>query len=440
MDPKPIRPHAFYRVLFDTGKFATDGSDIYLWQDKQLYWRCIRAPDIQRTVRRLVDPQLLPYISTATAEETLEMLKGDPRLYKDFEATRDENQNLIHFKNGVFNIKTAEFIEDEEFIRSRSFDYCMNLKLIEKPDITQAPTWNYLLQSSLQAVPDSSKAQLAYELLAYAVCRNTTAEKAVILYGDSGSGKSLMCNLIESAFSSHDVSAFALNNLGTKTWSIKFKNISVAICREIPMEALGSIDIFKSVISCEKITGEEKYAISESFVPHCKLVMAGNTLPNFREVDDTGNRSLIRRFVVLPFEKTHTDLDIDLGLKKKLIGERDIIFSYAMKYLPALVERNFMFTECDDSKRLLAQYEEEQDILPAFIEDCCDVGKHFRIHNAEILEAVKVYYSENGMTCQLSDNQILTRITRLCKGERDKFRLNGKNLRGIKGIRLKDDF
>lgn len=438
MDPKPIRPHTLYRVLFDTGEFATDGSDIYLWCDEKLHWQCIRAPDIQRTVRRLVDPQLLPYISTAVAEETLEMMKGDPRLYKDFETIRNENYNLIHFKNGVFDIETAEFIEDEEFIRSRNFDYCMNLKFIEKPDITQAPTWNYLLQSSLQAAPDSSKAQLAYELLAYSVCRNTTAEKAVILYGDSG--KSLMCNLIESAFSSHDGTAFELKYLGTKTWSIKFKNISVAICREIPMEALGSIDVLKSVISCEKITGEEKYAISESFVPHCKLIMAGNTLPNFREVDDTGNRSLMRRFVVLPFVKTHTDLDVDPELRKKLESERDIIFSYAMKYLPELVKRNFRFTECDDSKRLLAEYEEEQDILPAFIEDCCEVGKIFRIHNAEILEAVKTYYSENGMTCQLNDNQILSRITRLCKGERDKFRLNGKNLRGIKGIRLKDNF
>ena len=133
-------------------------------------------------------------------------------------------------------------------------------------------------------------------------------------------------------------------------------------------------------------------------------------------------------------------MDIDLGLKKRLINERDIIFSYALKFLPSLIKLNFRFTECDDSKRLLAQYEEEQDILPAFIEDRCEVGKEFRIHNKEIQDAVQAYYFENGMTCQLSDNQILNRITRLCKGERDKFRLNGKNLRGIKGIRLKDVF
>ncbi len=178
------------------------------------------------------------FLSTNVVEETLERLKADPAIFKDFDSIRNQNNNLIHFKNGVFNAETAEFKADEAFIRSRDFDYCMNMSFFENPDISQAHTWNRLLQTSLQSEPGSAKETLVYEILAYLICRNTQAEKAVILYGDSGSGKSLMCNLIESAFSPQDISAFELKHLGSKTWSIKFKNISIAICREIPMEAI----------------------------------------------------------------------------------------------------------------------------------------------------------------------------------------------------------
>lgn len=80
-----------------------------------------------------------------------------------------------------------------------------------------------------------------------------------------------------------------------------------------------------------------------------------------------------------------------------------------------------------------------QYLLPSFVEEYCDVGEEFRVHNNDILEAVRKYYHDNGKRCDMNDNQILNLIIDLCKGKRAKFRLNGPPLSGIIGIRLKPD-
>jgi len=426
-----------FAMIFSLGILISDGRSLYLWNDKLLYWQRIKRSEMQRVIRSLVDEEQLPYISTAVINEVVNMLINDPRLYRDFDATRKSNQHLIHVRNGVFDTKTSELITDEKFIRSCNFDYCMDFEFLEDFDAEDTPTWNKLLETSLQAESDSDKEQYVYEVLAYLLCRYTKAERAVVLYGDSGSGKSLLCNLVEGAFEARDVIAFMPTALGNKNERFKFRDILLAVNREVPMSQIGQTDVLKSLITCEMITGEEKYQMSESFVPRCKLLMAGNTLPNFKEVDDTGNESLIRRLLVLPFKRVHDMAEADLDMKDKLIGEKNYIFSRALKYLPSLVERNFVFTECADIKDVLANYAELQDLLPSFVKDCCEIGEGLKVHNKDILIAVRNYYRDNGMICQMNDNQIINRLIKLSGAVRGKFRLNGPPLSGLKNICLK---
>lgn len=129
--------------------------------------------------------------------------------------------------------------------------------------------------------------------------------------------------------------------------------------------------------------------------------------------------------------------EADLDMKDKLIGEKNYIFSRALKYLPSLVERNFVFTECADIKDVLANYAELQDLLPSFVKDCCEIGEGLKVHNKDILIAVRNYYRDNGMLCQMNDNQIINRLIKLSGAVRGKFRLNGPPLSGLKNICLK---
>lgn len=437
--PPPRSKPSFdlFLVLLALNIFFSDGRNLYLWNDRLLYWQRIKRSEIQRVIRSLVDTEHLPYISTAVVNEVVNMLINDPRLYRNFDAIRKGNQHLIHVRNGVFDTKTSELITDEKFIRSCNFDYCMAFEFLDNFDAEDTPTWNKLLETSLQAESDSDKEQYVYEVLAYLLCRYTKAERAVVLYGDSGSGKSMFCNLVESAFEEQDVIAFMPTALGNKNERFKFRDILLAVNREVPMPQISQTDVLKSLITCEMITGEEKYQMSESFAPRCKLLMAGNTLPNFKEVDDTGNESIIRRLLVLPFKRVHDMAEADLDMKDKLMGEKNYIFSSALKYLPSLIERNFVFTECTDIKDILANYAELQDLLPSFVKDCCEIGEGLKVHNKDILIAVRNYYRDNGMICQMNDNQIINRLIKLSGAVRGKFRLNGPPLSGLKNICLK---
>ena len=427
----------FYKAYLFCGKYAANHNTLYRCNDAFHYYQKIGKQDIQMVLCSDIHEEARDEISIGMINEIHARLLRDPRLQKDFGLIRKKNQHLVHTLNGVYNVDTGEFIERPDYADQFEFDYVLNFNYIPDADITEAKSWHTLLNTSLEIAKYPGKEKFVYQIIAYLLCRFLSAEKAVILYGDSGCGKSVMCSLIESAFRPDDMFDFKLDSLGNANYRIMLRNTSLTICREIPMAPIKHIDIFKSLITSEKISGEAKYEMAVTFAPYCKVLMAGNTLPNFKEVDDTGNESMIRRFVVLPFKKVHTNRNN--YLTEELIREKDIIFSYALSYLKELVASGFEFSLSEDSKEILNRYKEEQDMLPLFVSECCMTGEEHRIHNRDLLKAVRRFYAENGFNCLMSSRQIINKISELSGGTRARFRINkSAPLWGIQGIALRD--
>ncbi len=123
-----------------------------------------------------------------------------------------------------------------------------------------------------------------------------TIQKFLVFYGEAGSGKSTVLNIIESLFDGYSVSfdAKALTSANSGFSTEPFKdNPLIAIQHDGDLSRIEDNSLLNSIVSHEKILVNEKHKNLYSIVPKCFLFMASN-----KPVKITDAKSgLIRRVI-----------------------------------------------------------------------------------------------------------------------------------------------
>jgi len=123
-----------------------------------------------------------------------------------------------------------------------------------------------------------------------------TIQKFLVFYGEAGSGKSTVLNIIESLFDGYSVSfdAKALTSANSGFSTEPFKdNPLIAIQHDGDLSRIEDNSLLNSIVSHEKILVNEKHKNLYSIIPKCFLFMASN-----KPVKITDAKSgLIRRVI-----------------------------------------------------------------------------------------------------------------------------------------------
>ena len=94
--------------------------------------------------------------------------------------------------------------------------------------------------------------------------------------------------------------------------------------------------------------------------------------------DTDATAAFVNRLKVLLFNTSIEPKNQDKALPDKLWAERDSIVTLALQAAKQLVERNFEFTQPEDSKKFLASFELRGNVLGQFLEDCCTLASDGR--------------------------------------------------------------
>lgn len=183
--------------------------------------------------------------------------------------------------------------------------------------------------------------------------------------------------------------------------------------------------------------GEFKGKSPFYFTPTCKLLFAGNTLPETRDTDMT--RSFVNRLCIVIFGVSIPKDKQDKNLLSKLLNERDEIFSLAMDALVSLHERNYQFTTPTDTQHFLNAYAETQSSVHAFLNDWCEVGNGGYIFSKDLCSAYRKYCDLNGFD-PIKNQAMQSMIVTLPGVSRERIRADGKNLRGFRGLTIRKGF
>lgn len=267
---------------------------------------------------------------------------------------------------------------------------------------------------------------LLEECIGYCFYRRNELGKAFILTGDKSNGKSTFLDVLKHILGEGNISALDLKELGERfNVSMMFGKLA-NIGDDIGDDFLqgSQVSIFKKIVTGNRIKAERKGQDPFEFNPYIKLLFAANDIPRMK--DKTG--AVLRRLVIIPFNASFSksDPDYDPYIKYKLIeqGSMEYLIQLGIAGLKRVIE-NEEFTKSDKVDKEVREYEEENNPIVAFIEDC-GVEMIENELTADVYKRYQVFCADNAMTPMsniIFSKQINKRLGFMVKQQK----INGKN-------------
>jgi putative DNA primase/helicase len=268
-------------------RFAKDrGGELYV------YSRGVYRRESEETIREEILSILnawgmVKFWKKSLGEEIEEYIRvsGIPRL--------DEKppMDCINVLNGIVDIKTGQ-------LRDHTPDLLSPVQIqIEYDPAATCPAWESYLHSTF----DKEIHPLIWQLVGWLLTPDTSAQKAVLLVGAGGNGKSVLLDALIRILGRQNLSAKTLQQLDDDRFSCADLYGRLAnICADIPNTEMKSSSMFKAIVSGDMIDAQHKHRSPFSFQPYARLVFSANSFPRSTDATD----GFFRRWLVIPFEKS----------------------------------------------------------------------------------------------------------------------------------------
>lgn len=436
-----LQAEEFHRFLNKNVPHFTSNNRLFVWISEKRCYECLPKAKAMVWMDSLIDPSYDGKIRSSALEETYKKLLRDSSHTKNLKSILNEGQYYLNLENGVLDLRTLCLLtgkEAEEKAEELCFTYCLEFSFIDAAELENAPVFCRFLDTSLDGAKDNPKAVLLLEIVGVCLSSLKSVRKMFFLVGATKSGKSVMADFLQAmVWPDVAVTVFGINELSGRFNMQHLESSRLNICRELTAAKITGTDTIKKIVSEEPLFVEGKG--KEGYVAdiHTKLFTCANQMPLFGEMDSAGNKSLTDRMVVLRFNHTIPEEQMDRHLLDKLIDERNTICSLAVKALNELIKRDYIFTLPEDSKKLIEAFVQENVSLQLFLEDWCVADSEGRVHKQELILRYHEYCQDNAIK-PYTDKQVSAFIEGFYPNvTRIKFRMNGKYLWGWTGIRLK---
>ena len=420
------------QIYLESDLFRVINDDLYFYEIELGYFKKlkgIRGEAVQ--LMKLIDNKVRRNrISSKAIEEVVKRLKNTPEINIEFEKV-NANKELINCKNGVVNISTGDLLEHSP---DYLFSYCINANFLEcAEEIEYGEETLKFFSSSLEG--DEDKRKLLMQIIGYLISDYSNAKKAFIFLGKPHSGKSLLSKIISNLVGEDNVCTIPFHKLGEKFSISELSNHKLNINSELDSAPIRKISSFKAIVGNDYIKGEFKGKPLFSFKNECKLLFCGNYMPEISDLEST--EAFTDRLIFLTFDKTTPREKMDYELEDKLMNEIDILFTKSIMALSRLINDNFNFITPNDSKRFFVEYKNRQNHISEFFKEYCCLEEDAKVHTRGLYNVYLKFCKENCIN-GYNVNKFSEYIGSLDGIERDRFRLNGTNLRGFKGISIKN--
>jgi P4 family phage/plasmid primase-like protien len=311
--------------------FARDEGEKFYVYDRGAY-----RPKGEERVRRLTK-LVVPHEnwSSRLASETVEYLRVDsPYLWKC------PRMDVLNLENGLLDIKTRELMP-----HSPDHLSTVQLPVRYEPSAT-CPAWEMQVASTFPE--DAVHAGVAWEIVAWLMLPHASIQKALLLLGPGGTGKStFLAALFNILGAQRNVSALSLQKIESDRFApARLVGKLANICADLPSTHLETSSIFKSITGGDPIVAEYKFKDSFDFAPFARLIFSANQPPQSRDATE----AFFQRWYVLPFtnvfrgtpkEINRPQLDATLVAPEELSG----VLNKALAALPRVLNRGLTITE-----------------------------------------------------------------------------------------------
>lgn len=281
----------------------------------------------------------------------------------------DSNPDIINMANGLYNWRTGDFTPHPTEYRdiSEMYPSKIQIPIIYDPDAV-CPTIEEINQDILQP-KDLIK---WYEWIGYCMYRRIPIQKAMVLFGPAGTGKSQLLDELSNMIGQDNIASISFQDLGGKrpdpyaTAQLYGKLLSNV--GDMDSGAVPETGRFKMITSgSDMIKARDIYEKPFMFINFAKLIMSANELPF---ISDKSN-GFYRRIEIVDCLNLFKATDGKTSRLKAIHDPKELsgLFNKAISYLPALVERK-EFTGAFTVTSVKDTYNRRSNPVEQFAVDC----------------------------------------------------------------------
>jgi P4 family phage/plasmid primase-like protien len=366
-------------------------------------------------------------------------------IQKDFESKLDQNNYLVGFNNGVYDLRIKMFRkgQPDDMIR-KNVGY--NYKEFKKDDIIIKDIEKFL--DSIQPEKDMKDYLGAY--IASFLEGSNKDQKFMIWTGNGQNGKGSLIDLIDNTFNGASDGYFGTlpptiltqkrgsSSAATPELADKFGK-RVIILQEPEGDDKINVGFMKNITGQDKIEARPLYGDPFQYTPQFKLLLACNHLPNIPS-DDGGTW---RRIRVIDFMIKFTSNPQNINEKKSDAKLREKIKKWNQGFMWLLINVYYPLyvkndgldkLEPDRVKLATDKYKTDSNVIMEFFNETLEKDANSDIIFNDIYDAFKAWYINS-----YNDKKPLQRKKFREYFENNNFKIIS-NSRGIliKGVRTKD--
>lgn len=283
--------------------------------------------------------------------------------------------------------------------------------------------------------------ELVEEFFGYCLIPDSCFEKAFLLVGDGANGKSTFLRMLTYFIGKMNVASEALQDLA----EIRFRAASlvgklVNVHHDLSSRALRNSDMFKTLVSGNRITVEEKGEKQFQMENTARLIFSANSIPPTRDISP----AYYRRWVIIRFPNSFKGSSADHKLINKLITPEEMsgLLNLAIKGLRRLYANNG-FTEAATIAREIEIYKIANDSVRAFVNTCCIIDEEKSVVDSKIssteLHSAYTTWCRNGNFRPVNLTNFNDRLEKEFPVKKKRYTDNGSKVRGWLKIALTYD-
>ena len=293
-----------------------------------------------------------------------------------------DSGNYINLQDGVLDLKAFELKEHSpEYYCTIQIPirFCCNI---------ETPIFYQFLDDI--TCGDEELKRVLQELIGNCLSNETRAEKAFFFIGNGANGKSVLAKVIQALVGERNCSSTTLSEL-SKTFGLsQLLGSKVNIAAENNASAFSS-DVFKAVVSGDRVEINRKYREAITVTLCTKLIMLFNELP--QTTDST--YGFFRKLMIVPFNRTFSDDEKDVRIFEKMEPEMSGIFHWALDGLKRLQENDFIFSKCEACDTALNNYQESINPVASFFNHNYKPDENQTIRKSEVYDFYERFCIDN---------------------------------------------
>ena len=427
---------ALKEAIVSSGLVCTDGSFLYIKQSGRYYQRLADKVAI-RLKCFLLDKSIEEKITQKAFRQIIEDLLNDSRIYINL--NEFDNAEVINFQNGILDLNTGAFLSSDREMEKYRFTYQINADYIrlESGDVNKMPNFINFLEQAIGSTLTDKKAIFLGENIGYLLSATKNLRKAVLLLGETATGKSTLANFLGMLVKPDDmVSRVNFQNLSSRFYLHNVAYAKLNIGDEMNRGRVSNLSVFKSITANECVLVEKKGKDPIFIKPNVKQVYCSNHLPEF---DDGNSLAVFDRLNIISFNKTVKEENRDPDLLSKLLGERNTIVSWAIGLFREVYKKR-TFTVPEDITRIMEQYRSNIDSIGQFIQEALEDDTESKgISSTELYKKYTQYCISNALSIDKRSHFINQILSTFKKVELKKIRFgDGRNLRGFSHLKYKE--